>query len=84
MKSLNQPDPELLKALVRVRMPYGKYQGRLIVDLPEPYLLWFKKKGWPKGKLGTLLETCYEIKLNGLAEILYELKRLFAEKTENK
>ncbi|NNE28980.1 MAG: DUF3820 family protein [Saprospiraceae bacterium] len=81
---MNQPNPELLKQLVQVKMPFGKYQGRLIADLPEPYLIWFRKKGYPKGKLGVLMETCYEIKSNGLEEILYELKSLFSEKTDKK
>lgn len=58
-------------------MPFGKYQGRLLSDLPVSYLEWFKRKGgFPKGKLGVLLETVYEIKLNGLDEILHKLKKL--------
>ncbi len=57
-------------------MPFGKYNGTLISDLPVSYLEWFKRKGgFPKGKLGVLLETVYEIKLNGLEEILYKLKK---------
>lgn len=72
-----QPDPALLLALVKMKMPFGKYQGTLLADLPVSYLEWFKRKGgFPKGKLGVLLETVYEIKLNGLEEILYKLKRL--------
>lgn len=61
-------------------MPFGKYKGRLIADLPEDYLIWFKNKGFPPGKLGMLMNTCYEIKLNGLEEILYELKQLFPKR----
>ncbi len=58
-------------------MPFGKYSGTLLSDLPVSYLEWFKRKGgFPKGKLGVLLETVYEIKLNGLEEILYKLKKL--------
>lgn len=75
-----QPDPEVLKSLVRMPMPFGKYKGRLIADLPEDYLIWFKNKGFPQGKLGMLMNTCYEIKLNGLEEILYELKQLFPKR----
>lgn len=78
---MNQPDPEVLKAIVRMPMPFGKYKGRLIADLPEDYLVWFKNKGFPPGKLGMLMSTCYEIKLNGLGEILFELKKLFRNKT---
>ena len=66
--------PEILTDLVRTVMPYGKYQGRLLCDLPEPYLVWFKNKGFPKGKLGTLLENLYEIKSNGLEYLLKALK----------
>ena len=57
-------------------MPFGKYEGRILADLPISYLEWFKRKGgFPKGKLGVLMETVYEIKLNGLEEILWELKK---------
>lgn len=64
-----------LLQLVQMQMPYGKFKGRLLCDLPEPYLVWYKQKGFPKGKLGTLLETLYEIKLNGLEYLLQPLKR---------
>lgn len=77
---MNQPDPEILKSLVRMPMPFGKYKGRLIADLPEDYLVWFKNKGFPPGKLGMLMSTCYEIKLNGLNEMLFELKKLYRKK----
>ena len=52
-------------------MPYGKYAGRLLVDLPEPYVVWFAKQGFPTGELGKMLKIVYEIKLNGL-EYLFE------------
>jgi len=55
-------------------MPYGKFEGRRICDIPEYYLVWYKRKGFPKGKLGMLLETMYEIKLNGLEYLLDPLK----------
>lgn len=62
-----------------MKMPFGKYEGVLLADLPVSYLEWFKRKGgFPKGKLGVLLETVYEIKLNGLDEILNRLKKLNA------
>lgn len=66
---------ELLKQLVSMQMPFGKYKGRVLCDLPEPYLVWFKQKGFPKGKLGVLLETLYEIKLNGLESLLVPLRK---------
>ncbi len=65
------PNPEQLLKLVRWRMPFGKYKGRRLIDLPEPYVVWFKNSGFPKGELGKLLEMLYEIKLNGL-EYLFE------------
>ncbi len=68
-------NPELLKDLVQMRMPYGKYQGKLLCDLPEHYLVWYNQKGFPAGKLGMLLATLYEIKLNGLEYLLQPLKR---------
>jgi uncharacterized protein (DUF3820 family) len=55
-------------------MPFGRYQGRLICNLPEAYLVWFKQKGFPKGRLGVLLASMYEIKLNGLEYLLDPLK----------
>ncbi|RZK14346.1 MAG: hypothetical protein EOO86_18740 [Pedobacter sp.] len=51
-------DPTLLLDLVKMQMPYGKYKGYLICNIPESYLLWYKDKGFPKGKLGDLMATC--------------------------
>jgi uncharacterized protein (DUF3820 family) len=68
------PDKELLLQLVKMEMPFGKYKGRILCDLPVSYLEWFQAKGFPKGKLGILLETLYEIKLNGLEGLLKPLK----------
>ncbi|HHU58727.1 MAG TPA: DUF3820 family protein [Bacteroidales bacterium] len=65
---------ELLLDLVRMRMPYGKYKDRVLCDLPEFYLVWMAQKGFPKGKLGTLLATLYEIKVNGLEYLLKPLR----------
>jgi hypothetical protein len=66
-----QPNGELLQQL---KMPFGKYEGTILCDLPVSYLEWFNRKGWPKGKLGALLGTMYEIKLNGLGYLLQPLK----------
>jgi len=55
-------------------MPFGKYKGWLICDLPESYLVWFHRQGFPEGKLGVLLSTMYEIRLNGLEYLLKPLK----------
>lgn len=67
LKSCN---PKLLIDLVTMRMPYGKFKGRILCDLPEHYLLWMHGKGFPEGRLGMLLSTLYEIKLNGLECLL--------------
>ncbi|MGE0089459.1 MAG: DUF3820 family protein [Bacteroidales bacterium] len=64
----------LLEDLVNFKMPFGKYKGTLICNLPESYLVWFNQKGWPEGKLGLLLATMYEIQLNGLEYLLNPLK----------
>lgn len=69
-------DPEILIQLVSMKMPFGKYQGSLICNLPESYLVWFNQKGFPAGKLGILLSTMYEIKLNGLEYLLTPLKTM--------
>lgn len=69
----NFMDPNILVELANMKMPFGKYQGYLLCRLPEPYLVWFKKNGFPAGKLGVLLETLYEIKLNGLEYLLTTL-----------
>jgi hypothetical protein len=66
-----QGDPALLLKLARYRMPFGKYEGWLLIDLPEPYVIWFAGKGFPKGELGTLLAIVHEIKVNGL-EYLFD------------
>ncbi len=68
-------DPQLLLQLVKMEMPFGKYKGVLLCDLPISYLEWFNRNGFPKGKLGVLLTTMYEIKLNGLDNLLIPLKR---------
>ncbi len=75
---LEPPKSEILKDIVRYQMPFGKYKGRLLCDLPISYLEWFQNKGgFPKGKLGTQLATVYEIKLNGLDDIIFELKKRY-------
>ena len=61
-----QPDKEAFITLANTKMPFGKYKGLRLVDLPEPYLVWFAQKGFPEGKLGEMLQAVYEIKLNGL------------------
>ena len=64
-------DQAYLLLLARTKMPYGKYKGRLLVDLPEPYVVWLSRRGFPSGRLGEMLRIVYEIKANGL-EYLFE------------
>ena len=64
-------DHEALLELAAARMPFGKYEGRRLIDLPEGYVVWFAQQGFPKGKLGQMLGAVYEIKLSGL-EYLFE------------
>lgn len=64
-----------LERLVTVVMPYGKYQGRLIADLPGPYLAWFARKGFPPGQIGQLLQLMHEVDHNGLSDLLVPLRR---------
>jgi len=68
-------EAEDLPKLVRVRMPYGKYQGWLIADLPGAYLAWFAPKGFPKGELGRLLALMLELDHNGLSSLLDPLRK---------
>ena len=64
-----------LKKLLKTRMPFGKYKGRLLIDLPEPYVVWFARKGFPKGELGKMLQIVHEIKINGLEYLFDPLRR---------
>lgn len=68
-------DQEKLLKLAQYKMPFGKYQGRLLVDLPEPYVVWFYNKGFPAGELGEMLGIVYEIKLNGLEYLFKPLRQ---------
>ncbi|HPF97331.1 MAG: DUF3820 family protein [Flavobacteriaceae bacterium] len=69
-------NPEILLELTKTKMPFGKYKDRVLSDLPVYYLEWMASKGFPKGKLGMQLATVYEIKTNGLDELLWKLKKL--------
>ncbi|HSZ72141.1 MAG TPA: DUF3820 family protein [Cytophagaceae bacterium] len=68
-------DPHILTQLVSVKMPFGKYKDVLLCDLPVSYLEWFQQKGFPPGKLGMMLSTIYEIKINGLTDLLKPLRK---------
>lgn len=69
------PDEEFLLKMARTRMPFGKYKDHPLIDLPEAYILWFGRKGFPAGQLGDMLKSLYEIKLNGLSYLLEPLRR---------
>ena len=68
-------DQKLLVEAINQVMPFGKYAGRKLLQLPEPYLVWFNSKGFPEGKLGQQLALMYEVKLNGLEGMLKPLLR---------
>jgi len=67
------PDPTMLLDLARMEMPFGRYRGRRLIDLPEPYVVWFREQGFPAGRLGLLLGLLYEIKANGLESLVRPL-----------
>lgn len=68
------PEPEMLIQLANERMPYGKYKDRRLIDLPEPYVVWLARKGFPNGRLGEMLRMVYEVKLNGLEYLFKPLR----------
>lgn len=67
---------ELIK-LANTKMPFGKYEGRFLIDLPEYYLVWYKQKGFPKGKLGEQMALVYELQLNGLEDLVRNIRKQF-------
>jgi uncharacterized protein len=79
-ESVSEPmfSQEDLIQIARQSMPFGKYQGTLLIDLPEPYLIWFQHKGWPEGRLGNWLQLVLEIKINGLESLVEPLKKPIA------
>lgn len=72
---MNKANPNILLQLVEIQMPFGKYKGTLLCNLPISYLEWFQRKGGPVGNLGILLQTMLEIKMNGLEYLLNPLKK---------
>jgi hypothetical protein len=64
----------MLFDLARMPMPFGRFKGRVLIDLPEPYVVWFQRNGYPKGRLGALLGLLYEVKANGLEPLFDEMR----------
>ena len=70
-------DPTILLDLVTTEMPYGKYKGVILCNLPEHYVVWYHENGFPDGRLGMLLSTLYEIKVYGLEYLLNPIKKRY-------
>jgi uncharacterized protein (DUF3820 family) len=74
LKPLDQNQKQLIK-LAHTKMPFGKYEGWFLIDIPEYYIVWYSNKGFPKGELGEQLKLIYELKLNGLEELIRNIKK---------
>ncbi len=68
-------DKQFLIDLAHTKMPYGKYKGTYLIDLPEHYVVWYHAKGFPKGKIGLQLGLIYELKLNGLEHLIRTIRK---------
>jgi len=74
------PDKKALIELAHYKMPFGKYKGQYLVDIPEYYYTWFGQRGFPKGKLGAMMQQMHDIKVNGLEEIIKTVRINFSNK----
>lgn len=74
-------DQNFLIQMVQFKMPFGQYKGRYVTNLPVHYLEWFQRQGFPSGKLGQYLATMYEIKINGLDNILKPIKHKYQRRS---
>ncbi|WP_073320473.1 DUF3820 family protein [Aquimarina spongiae] len=72
----SQLQKDFLIALANAKMPFGKYKDRYLIDLPEYYIVWYKNKGFPKGKLGQQMQTVYELKVNGLEYLVRNIRNM--------
>ncbi|WP_242132701.1 DUF3820 family protein [Aestuariivivens marinum] len=73
------PNKDFLIKLAHAKMPYGKYKDRYLIDLPEYYIVWYHNKGFPEGKLGNMLKQVYELKLNGLEDLVRTIQRQYSK-----
>jgi len=73
---MNEDQKKLIQ-LAHTKMPFGKYEGRFLIDLPEFYVVWYSNKGFPKGTLGEQMQLVYELKLNGLEDLIRNIKRQY-------
>ena len=71
---------EFLIKLAHTKMPFGKYEGYHLIDLPEYYVVWYNNKGFPAGQLGQMLQLVYELKLNGLEELIRNIKKQYPKR----
>lgn len=71
----NLQSREYLLKVAKTRMPFGKYKGYLLIDLPEPYLAWYHQKGFPSGQIGAMLHLMYEVKLNGIEDLIRNINK---------
>ncbi|MBW7867292.1 MAG: DUF3820 family protein [Brumimicrobium sp.] len=71
---MTENQQELIE-LANTKMPFGKFKGLFLIDIPEPYYVWYRQKGFPKGKLGNQMQIIYEIKVNGLEHLIRPLKQ---------
>ncbi len=70
------PDKQFLIDTANMKMPFGKYKGYYLVDIPEYYIVWYKNKGFPAGKLGKMMALVYELQLNGLEDVLRNIRKI--------
>jgi uncharacterized protein (DUF3820 family) len=73
------PDKKALVELAHYKMPFGKFKGKYLVDLPESYLIWFQRQGFPEGKLGNFLKAMLEIKINELEPLIRKIQKDFPD-----
>ena len=76
------PDRKKLIELAHYKMPYGKFKGRYLLDLPEAYLIWFQRNGFPKGKLGEHMKAILEVKMNGIEGLIRKIRKEFPPDTQ--